>query len=90
MSETIIKLWSGTLDPIHYLGQNNTEIKQLEALMQRNLEKLQATAGKTSVSILDAYTDCIDEYATSIAEQAFCDGFSLGVKLVVEALTKSL
>ncbi len=89
MSKTIMKLWNGELDPIRYLGTHNTEIKHLETLMQRNLEKLVPSVGKATATVLDAYTDCVDEYATTIAEQAFCDGFSLGAKLVAEALTKS-
>ncbi len=88
MSETIIDLWNDKLDPIRDLGQNNAEIEQLEALMQRNLEKLQTTADKTSANILDAYTDCVDECVTSIAEQAFCGGFSLKVKLDCRGVDK--
>ena len=32
MTKTIATLWNGNLDPIRYLGKNNSQIKQLEAL----------------------------------------------------------
>ncbi len=84
--KTIAALWSGNLDPIRYLGENNSDIKQLEALMQQNLEKLEKLLDKVPAKIFEAYTDCVSEYTLAVAEQAFCDGFCLATKIVTEAL----
>ncbi len=86
MTETIRQLWNGNLDPIRYLGLNNKEIKQLETLMQCNEEKLDKQLNEDEKETLEKYHDCMNEYATLIAEQAFCDGFCLGTKMIVEAL----
>ncbi len=87
MTDTIRQLWNGNLDPIRYLGLNNTEIKQLEILMQRNEENLVKRLDEGGEEILEKYHDCMSEYATLISEQAFRDGFCLGAKIVVEALS---
>ncbi len=87
MTDTIRQLWNGNLDPIRYLGLNNTEIKQLEILMQRNEENLVKRLNEGEKVILEKYHDCMSEYHTLISEQAFCDGFCLGTKIVVEALS---
>lgn len=86
MTKTIAQLWNGNLDPIRYLGKNNPEIKQLEKLMQYNLEKLEESLNEKEKEILEKYNDCINEYILAISEQAFCDGYCLGSKMAVEAL----
>lgn len=86
MTKTIATLWNGNLDPVRYLGKNNSQIKQLETLMQRNLEKLEKSLDEVSAKIFEAYTDCVNEYILQIAEQAFCDGFCLGTKIAVEVI----
>lgn len=88
MSKTIRKLWNGELDPIRYLGLYNTEIKHLESLVHGNFEKLKSACDQISIEVLETYKDCVDEYVLLIAQQSFCDGFSLGVKLIAEALTR--
>lgn len=87
MTETIAQLWNGTLDPIRYLGKNNPEIKNLEDLMHRNIEKLEEVLTEQQAKIFEAYSECINEYVILIGEQAFCDGFSLGTKILTEALS---
>ena len=85
MTDVIRQLWNGDLDPIRYLGLNNAEIKQLEVLIQRNEENLVKRLNKGGEEILEKYHDCMSEYTTLISEQAFCDGFCLGAKIVIEA-----
>ncbi len=38
MTKTMAQLWYGNLEPIRYLGKNNTEIKDLERLIERSLK----------------------------------------------------
>ena len=86
MTKTIAELWSGNLDPIRYLGKNNPEVKHLEDLMQRNLDRLEENMNEKAKDIMERYNDCLSEYLTLNTEQAFCDGFCLGMKIAVEAM----
>jgi len=86
MTTTIAQLWNGTLEPIRHLGKNNSEIKQLEDLIQRNIEKLKPTFNEETKKIFEKYNDCINEYIILLGEQAFCDGFCLGTKISSEAM----
>lgn len=87
MTKTIAQLWNGNLDPIGCFGKKNLEIKQLEDLIRRNLRKLEDNLTEKQKEIFEKYYDCINEYTLIISEQAFCDGFCMGTKLSVEALT---
>lgn len=89
MTKTIEQLWNGTLEPINYLGKDNKDLKQLESLIQRNLEKLEKGLNENQQEILKKFNDCTNEYITLISEQAFCDGFSIGAKITVEALNNA-
>jgi len=90
MNNTIARLWYGDGNPARRAGQNSAEIKELEALIQRNHEKLHGSLHEQQRAILEAYHDCMDEYVCITTEQAFCDGFCLGAKLTAEALTADL
>lgn len=86
MTKTIATLWSGNIDPIRYLGENSYKIKRLEDLKERNSEKLDEVLDESAKRMFEAYTDCVNEYISLIAEEAFCDGFCLGTKITAEAL----
>ena len=86
MTKTIARLWNGTLDPAKYSGADNSELKQLEQLIQRNGESLEESIDKKAEEIFEKYIDCVNEYIVLCNEQAFCDGFSLGAKIITEAL----
>ncbi|MBE6797065.1 MAG: hypothetical protein E7531_01830 [Ruminococcaceae bacterium] len=85
MKSIISELWYGNFEPIDHFGKFNQEIKELENLMNKNLSNLESTINKSSLKILERYTECINEYIIVISEQAFCDGFSLGVSIFSEA-----
>lgn len=87
MTNTIAQLWNGNLEPIRYLGVTNAEMKELEILMQRNLEKLEGNLNEKAKELFQKYDDCLNEYILISSEQAFCDGFCLGTKITAEALT---
>ena len=89
MTKTIAKIWNGKLDPVRNLGENNPEMKQLGALIQRNLKKLEETLDEHQKELFEKYDACISDYMVVISEQAFCDGFSLGSKIIAEALCGS-
>lgn len=82
--KTIAKLWNGELEPVRYSGMNNRETKRLWGLTQKNFEELEHSIAEKE--LLKRYDDRINEYIILTAEQAFCDGFSLGAKIVSEAI----
>ncbi|MBQ9133922.1 MAG: hypothetical protein IJX64_05265 [Clostridia bacterium] len=86
MTKTIAQLWNGNLEPVRHSGKNNSEMRQLEDLMQNNLEKLEAVLNENQKMIFEKYKNCFTEYMIVTVEQAFCDGFCMGTKIATEAL----
>ncbi|MBR7133146.1 MAG: hypothetical protein IKD04_06395 [Clostridia bacterium] len=89
MSKTISQLWNGKVVPINNLGVNNPELKELECLMCRHLEKLEKYFNREAKEIFEKYNKYVNDYNYEIREQAFCIGFSLGTKITAEALVKA-
>lgn len=87
MTKTIAQLWNGSLEPVVHSGKDNQEIKKLENLLSRHLNKLENELDEKSKKLFEKYHDCINEYVILISEQTFCDGFCLGTKITTEALT---
>lgn len=86
MTHTIAQLWNGNLEPVNYLGRNNPEMKKLESLIQRNFEKLEVNLDEKEKKVFERFNESMNEYVLVCSEQAFCDGFCLGAKIVAEAL----
>ena len=86
---TIAKLWNGNLEPIRYSGINNQEIQELENLIQSNYSHVLETADVKTKENFEKFKDCFEEYLSLVCEQSFCDGYALGSKLLVEALTNA-
>lgn len=88
MPGILAQLWNGNLKPIDTFGGDNPEMQELEAVLQRCLQQLASTdhPQKTAVETCLAR---LQEYYIVSCEQAFCDGFSLGTKIITEALTDS-
>ena len=87
MIKLITQLWNGDLNPVSNLGKNNSQIKQLEFLIERNREKIENSICKNQRQLFEKYNDGLIEYMGLVSEQAFYDGFCLGTKLSAEALT---
>ncbi len=86
MPKTITELWNGKLRPFNCVGQDDEEMKKLTELMHRQYEKLEQGLAKPLREELEAYSECTAEYGAAANEQAFCEGFRLGVRLTAEAL----
>ena len=84
--ETIIDLWNGNVAPAEDCGSRDPEANHLFSLMVRNEEKLRGGLTDAQKEVLQKYTDCSAEYLMRMLELAFCEGFSLGCKLVTESL----
>lgn len=86
MSNTIVRLYRGQLEPKSVLGNGNGEMRRTEILIERNFYKLQEKLDENTKEILEKYNECMREYIVLISEQAFCDGFCLGTRLSAEAV----
>ncbi len=86
MTSAIAQLWNGNVDPLQRFGRNNAEIRETERLMENSHEEMENLFNQTEKESFKKYSALVDEYLMLNSEQAFCDGFSLGVKLVTEAL----
>lgn len=87
MTKTISQLFNGNLIPIKNFGKNNSEIKYLEILLDRNIENLEQSLTENQKEVFSKYYDCINEYLSLLIEQAFSDGFSVATKLLTEAIS---
>lgn len=86
MSNIIAQLYRGQLEPKSVLGNGNVEMRRIEILIENNYNKLKENLNEETKNILDKYSQCIDEYIVLISEQAFCDGFCLGTRILSESV----
>ena len=86
MSKTIAELYNGNLEPIRNLGKFNDEIKHLETLIEKTHNELENELSDKQQPFLQRYEGNINEYMCLQSEQAFCDGFCVGAKIIAEAL----
>ena len=86
MTNTIETLWNGNIDPTRQFGRGNPEIRKLEQLMRRHLDQLEVSLSEKQAEAFEKYQDCDGEYYMLSCQQAFCDGFCMGMKLCAEAL----
>ena len=85
MKSTISDLWNGNLAPSQHSRNHNPELQHLEQLLIRHRSELNATLPAPAQATLSCYYKCVTEYTALLTERAFCDGFSLGLKLLSEA-----
>ncbi len=86
MTKTITELWYGNIEPVGKFGINNEEMKVLEDLMVKCIEKIEKLLSEEQKKIFKTYCDNVNEYVLVATEQAFCDGYCLGTKITTEAL----
>lgn len=86
MKETIAELWYGNIAPVEYCGANDKEINRLLMLMERNRNCLSSQLNEAQMTELEKYVDYSDKYAFRSALLSFIEGFSLGSKIMAEAL----
>ncbi len=87
MTNTLARIWNGDITPVAYLGTNNKEVRDLENLMRRITEKIEEEFNEKAKDLFEKYQDCNNEYLSLLAEQAFCDGFGLAVRVLTESFT---
>lgn len=85
----IKELWRGNLQPIAKIGDGMRNIAELESLKERNREQLLKLLGDKNADIFKRYIDCADEYTHLISEQAFYEGFCIGMRMSSESISGS-
>lgn len=86
MSQAMKDLWNGNIAPCEHCGSHDPVVINLISLIERDREKLGWGLTEAQMETFQKYMDCTEEYLLYMLELAFCDGFSLGSKLAVEAL----
>lgn len=87
MTQTITDLWNGNIAPCEHCGSHDKEANHLIGLMERNREALHEGLTAAQRETFQKYIDSSEEYLLRMLELAFCDGFCLGSKLVMESLS---
>lgn len=64
-------------------------MEHLTVLMDRNREELNQLLSQAQKDIFDKYIDCANEFTYLSSVQAFCDGFGLASKILMEALAEA-
>ena len=84
----IADLWNGNLAPVKKLGRDDPELQKLIDLIGRNGKRLETLFSKEQLELFGKYNDCTDEYWSLMAEKAFCEGFSFGIRFMAEAFAE--
>ena len=85
MKDILKELWNGELALWSEKWERENEARELVGLLERHKAELEnelSVKGKTS---LEKYKDCHDELQSMGCEEAFINGFSLGVRIVAAA-----
>jgi len=86
MTQTISDLWNGNIAPCEHCGSHDPVINNLIGLIERNREILSRGLTEAQMVTFQKFIDCSDEYLLRMMELAFCEGFSLGGKMIMETL----
>lgn len=85
---TIQQLWSGEIYPYEAPLPQTEQVKELNDLVQNLSAKLDACLDANTKDLFEKYVQAHHELEYYVSEHFFTEGFSLGVKLTAEALTK--
>lgn len=87
MRDLIKELWIGGLIPAERSGVGDQRIKELIRFIEAQQTALEEKMELQHRGLLMLYRERFDEYVCQCSEEAFCDGFSLGLRLAAEAFT---
>ncbi len=87
MKNTISDLWHGQINPESERVVLPDEGLEAKRYFERNKTKLSELLDEQGKELLEKVEECNNELALFELEGAFIKGFSLGVRLVAEAMT---
>ncbi len=77
------------MEPISDSGTDNKKMKR-SAIAMGNAEKAVSEALPGAAKpLFDAYEEAIEQYVLDSSEQAFFDGFCIGLRIAVEVYTEA-
>ena len=85
MKITITDLWNGNIDS-SYIKLDLNE-KEIIDSMEKCYDDLNSQLNHGEKEALRMFTDCYDELIACECKNAFVQGFSIAVRLMVESLT---
>ena len=88
MKKTLIDLYNGNLAPVNDRSERTDRINDLMELLTRHDNELHNNLNVDCINTLEKYQDCYYELSQIESEDAFISGFSLGIKIMTEAITK--
>lgn len=83
----IEELWNGKLVPRRASAEEDTELRQLCRILERDREVIEMEGGEELLAVIENYQQAWNEYLQLSNAQAFREDFRLGTKLTVAALT---
>lgn len=86
MTKTITELWYGTVAPYCQHTTENRELKQKEEALLQCQQQFQDRLDEEVKKRFRRLLNRQQEYWQASREHAFCQGFSLGMKLAAEAM----
>lgn len=86
MQRIFEQLWNGNIAPYKSCGSGDSEVRELNVLMERNRADLAGVLNTEKNALFDKYIACRDEYEYLTAIHAYREGFSLACKLLTEVL----
>jgi len=89
MKNTMVDLWNGNLAPVKKCTRDSAQIASMMALIEKRGMKLSAVLDEKQMELFAGYNACMEEYLGALAEQAFCEGFRLGARLLSEVFGES-
>ena len=84
MSETLKDLWNGNIAPCEHCGAHDPVLNELSMQIENHREALRRAMTEEQRELFRTFLDCSEDYLLRMLELAFCDGFTLGVKLMME------
>ena len=86
MKDTIFDLWYGNINPVESSGKITPEIKRIINESEESYEMLTERLDEKEKELLEKHLDIYSSLHCEYTAKAFVDGFSLGVKILIEAL----
>ncbi|MBQ4116715.1 MAG: hypothetical protein IJD37_05000 [Clostridia bacterium] len=89
MTKIIEKIWKDDFELESNFGVNNRKLRVSERNMFRSREKLEAILDDNQKKVYGEYIEYLEEMNRQSLDEAFCEGFSIGMRITAEALLYS-
>lgn len=86
---TVEDLYYGNISPHERYIKRGTRVDKLVKLICKNEEELNSGLTEKPKEIFNKFTDCQKELSDITTRQAFADGFSLAVQIMVEVMSRT-